>query len=620
MHLLKTIKGKLLISFISLTLLIIFLSGSLLWYMKQGSNIRQEKELLFSFYNKSLYLFKADVDFIRNHYKPGSLYSNSSDLSFNQREKLSSELEDYLSHFLVENSFPNANLKDNFKEIYDLLTLYNRRFERLAHLVISKKNNQIITGKNFSFSEHLEINPGNLSKADILTLIKYENQYLIKNDEKSVNEFNTFCNQLAAKLKLNSAKNITTIEALSQYQLYFNKSVEENKIIGLNENQGIWQELNSLQDLVHAEFNFILKEVDKNQQIYINNEKLLILVSIIYSILLGIFISLFTAAKISKPFTLLSSILKDTEGFKIDKSKLNQLDNSTEEVRILSSSIESMVDRINEQVNLINDKSETLHKQNIKLQFSEKNLTESNKVKDKFFSIIAHDLRSPFATIQSFLQVLVNHSEGFSKTEIQSLAKDMALSMEGLSELLENLLEWSRSQMGNLDYAPMSFNVKDVVDKNISFIKLRASDKKIDLISYIEEDLEIYADLNMIDFIFRNLLSNAIKFTNRNGRVEIQNRIIGNKIEFSISDNGMGISIEDQKKLFNKEFKVTKLGTNSEKGTGLGLHLCKEFVEVNSGTILMESKLGKGTTFKFTIPTSSPYLKNSKELSLNTAL
>ncbi|CAN5474321.1 hypothetical protein BH23BAC1_BH23BAC1_20840 [soil metagenome] len=588
--------------------------------MKQGRNVRQEKELLFLFYNKSLQLYKEDADFIRNNYQ----FINSSytpvDHSFKNREKLANELERFSDHFLNNHSFPNANIKDNFKEINDLLTLYNRRFERLAHLIISKKNKELLNISNTGFVDQLEKNPGNLSQADLLVLLKYENLYLVRNDEKSISDFNAFCNELTLKLNINAVKNAATREILLQYQTAFKKNVNDNKIIGFPENQGIWQELNSLQDLLRSEFNFILKEAEKSQQIYKKNEKLLILISIIYSILLGIFISLFTASKISQPFTALSSILKDTQSFNIDKSKLEKLDTSTEEVKVLTSTIENMADRINEQVKLINEKSEAIYKQNIKLQLSEKNLSESNKVKDKFFSIIAHDLRSPFATIQSFLQVLVNYTDGFSKNEIQSLAKDMALSMEGLSELLENLLEWSRSQMGNLDYKPLSFNVKDVVDKNISFIKLRASDKKIDLKSHIVEDFEIYADLNMIDFVFRNLLSNAIKFTNPNGKVEVFNKIIGDRIEFSIVDNGMGISMEDQRKLFNKEFKVTNLGTNSEKGTGLGLHLCKEFVEVNSGTIVMESALGKGTTIRFTIPISPPYLEKSKELIMNAAV
>ena len=180
MHLLKTIRGKLLISFISLTLIIIFLSGSLLWFLKQGQKLRQEKELLFLFYNKSLLLFNEDVDFIRNHFRPDSFYSYPADYSFKNREILASDLDGYLSHFLDHNSFSNDNINENFKEIHDLLALYNRRFERLAHLIISKKNNELAASTNSSFAEKLEKKQGILSKEDILTLIKFENQYLIR--------------------------------------------------------------------------------------------------------------------------------------------------------------------------------------------------------------------------------------------------------------------------------------------------------------------------------------------------------------------------------------------------------------------------------------------------------
>ncbi|HYG37658.1 MAG TPA: HAMP domain-containing sensor histidine kinase, partial [Cytophagales bacterium] len=189
----------------------------------------------------------------------------------------------------------------------------------------------------------------------------------------------------------------------------------------------------------------------------------------------------------------------------------------------------------------------------------------------------------------------------FTEEERTKLAKDMHKSVENLSALLENLLQWARSQMGHIDFNPKKFYLYKSVQKTHDLLNARASGKLIDLQLNVDKNIVVFADENMLDFVFRNLLSNALKFTNPGGKIEINANVSDSFVEVSVSDNGVGINEEDQPKLFRTDFHLTKPGTFKEEGTGLGLILCKEFVEKNGGKIWVESKQNIGTEFKFTL-------------------
>ena len=185
--------------------------------------------------------------------------------------------------------------------------------------------------------------------------------------------------------------------------------------------------------------------------------------------------------------------------------------------------------------------------------------------------------------------------------EFLELMKDSA---KNIYSLLENLLEWSRSQRGTIQFEPNHFPLRKIVDNNLSLAKLSAENKKIKLINLIDENINVYIDPNLITTVFRNLISNAIKFTNINGSITIDAFRDGDFYIVSVIDTGMGMSQETISKLFRIDVHVTTLGTSQEKGTGLGLILCKEFIIINGGNIWVESELGKGSTFKFTLPAS----------------
>ncbi|MBK6345923.1 MAG: PAS domain S-box protein [Bacteroidales bacterium] len=230
-------------------------------------------------------------------------------------------------------------------------------------------------------------------------------------------------------------------------------------------------------------------------------------------------------------------------------------------------------------------------------------LRESNASKDKMFSIIAHDLRTPFNGLLAFSDILSNDYESLSKDEVQEYIEVIRSLSRNTFNLLEKLLQWSRLQTGRMEFNPVNLDFQDQVEPILNLLSANARGKSIELTGNIEKGLTISGDQNMIHAVIRNLTSNAIKFTPENGSVEITARSIpGNLAEIAVSDTGIGIDPCNIKKLFRVETQHSTKGTRGETGTGLGLILCKEFIERNGGSIRVESEPGKGSRFIFTLP------------------
>jgi signal transduction histidine kinase len=237
-------------------------------------------------------------------------------------------------------------------------------------------------------------------------------------------------------------------------------------------------------------------------------------------------------------------------------------------------------------------------------EVKEKNLELSNlnATKDKFFSIISHDLKGPLNSLTSFSGLLINHLESLSKEEIQMLAKDLDKSLKNLFVLLENLLEWSRSQTGNIEFKPVPFDLSAVLQQNKDLLNTQAQNKKINILNEATSVVTVHAHQQSVNTVVRNLLSNSIKFTPEGGTITLSLRQTGNEAQVSIADTGVGMSKEVMDKLFRIDTKHSTQGTANEKGTGLGLILCKEFIEKNGGRIWVQSEIGKGSVFAFTLP------------------
>ena len=234
-------------------------------------------------------------------------------------------------------------------------------------------------------------------------------------------------------------------------------------------------------------------------------------------------------------------------------------------------------------------------------------LKKSNATKDKFFSIIAHDLRSPFQAMLGFSDILFNDFEKFDTNQQKDFIRLINTNIHNTFNLLDNLLLWSRSQEGSFRFNKKIINLYLLSNETSELLRQLAENKSIKLINQTSDNIYIEADKDMFSIILRNLISNAIKFTPKGGEIIIKSELIQTSknqglVKIIIDDNGIGISKAIQAKLFNISEEISTVGTEKEVGTGLGLILCKEFVEKHSGRIWVESEINKGSKFMFTMP------------------
>jgi len=257
------------------------------------------------------------------------------------------------------------------------------------------------------------------------------------------------------------------------------------------------------------------------------------------------------------------------------------------------------IENVNEELSIINNK---ISDKNLTLEKLNKQQHEVSAAKDKLFSIIAHDLKNPFNSIIGLSSLLTEDFDLFDREQKKEFALNINNSAHEAHKLLENLLEWSCSQSGQTEFNPKETDLEQITSDTFRTLNQQAQIKNINLISEIQERTMVFADENMISTVIRNLLSNAIKFTDNGGRISISAQKYGDMVKITIQDTGIGISKENLNKLFRVDAQYKTIGTANEKGTGLGLLLCKEFVEKNNGHIRVESEVGKGSKFIFTLP------------------
>jgi signal transduction histidine kinase len=243
-----------------------------------------------------------------------------------------------------------------------------------------------------------------------------------------------------------------------------------------------------------------------------------------------------------------------------------------------------------------------LSEKNKEILNQRKQLEELIATKDKLLSIVSHDLKSPLYSLKGFLYILFHSLEKVDDKDLIELAKRVSLSVDMLSELIDNLLTWANAQSGIINYNPTKLELTATLNDVYNLFQPIAEEKKIKLSLTIQNHFVVEADPDLLKTVLRNLISNAIKFTPSHGEIKVQASEFSGMAVVAVSDNGVGIPAEVKDKMFDFKFKYSTKGTNQEAGTGLGLLLCKEFVELNGGTIWLESSQGIGTTFYFTIP------------------
>jgi len=251
-----------------------------------------------------------------------------------------------------------------------------------------------------------------------------------------------------------------------------------------------------------------------------------------------------------------------------------------------------VLNKINKQ---LKDNSDLILKQKSKLE-------EVNASQNMFFSILSHDLRNPFNGILGFLNILKNDFDTLSTEERKQYIDYVNISANQVFRLIERLLELARLKDGRYQFKFENVNINEITEQVLQLQRTNTLNKKVTLENNISKDVFIYADKVSVDTILRNLTDNAIKFTPAGGKVSLESESKDEKVVIYVKDNGVGMDSEDMKNIFRLDKRITSKGTNDEKGTGLGLYVCKEMIEKMNGSIKVESVIGKGSTFVVTFP------------------
>ena len=380
----------------------------------------------------------------------------------------------------------------------------------------------------------------------------------------------------------------------------------ENQVSELKRQNEIFHENNLIicDEKYHSLFNNMSEGFARCQMIYENNEAVD-----------------FKYLEVNKAFETLTG-LKNVVGKRITEILANHKSENQDLFRLyervtktgISERIESFVAPLERWFSISVSSSEmseflvifdniTEHKKaEIALKESEARLKKINAGKDKLFSIIAHDLRAPFSGILMLTELLNKKLEESAYSQSEKYVTLINSSAKNTLILLDNLLNWAKSQTDQINFTPQKIILSSFILKILETASSSATIKNISLNYSQLDEIEVYADENMLEIILQNLISNAIKFTKTGGHITVSGKLEQNQVEITVSDNGIGMKKKIIKKLFRFSTNNTSLGTENEKGSGIGLVLCKEFVEKHNGKIWAESKVGKGSDFKFTLP------------------
>jgi signal transduction histidine kinase len=239
-----------------------------------------------------------------------------------------------------------------------------------------------------------------------------------------------------------------------------------------------------------------------------------------------------------------------------------------------------------------------LKEKNNTIEAQKAELSDLNQTKDKFFSIVAHDLRSPLFSLKTFSELLNDQIDELSKEEILMMGKQLHLSVDNTIKMVDNLIQWANLQMKRYEFNPSTIPLSELLRELCNLYKTIGREKEIRLVCTVPDDVVVFGDKNQLELIFRNLINNALKFTNPGGEVQLHAKFIGNEqVKITVSDTGIGIRTDDISELFAPSRKKSEPGTKGEKGTGMGLMLVKEFISINNGSISVESECGKGSIF-----------------------
>jgi signal transduction histidine kinase len=499
--------------------------------------------------------------------------------------------------------------RENFMRKADSLGLLINHYEQIfSDLVdnIYKRGfkDAGLEGKMREYAHQLEEGK-QIALSQILILRRWEKDYLIRHDTISIKRFSKEMNNTLMQFRNNQEIR----QKLISYQECFRQMVLLEEKIGKNTDTGLTNDLRNQSILIEKHLVEYLAQVNHIQAEATDNLMRSFWVNIVIMLGISILLSVYISRKLTKPVLDISEMLNDMVESNFDKNIPVVRLKGKDEIAQMSAHLALMIQKMQESFTFLNYRNQEISEKNLALVTfneqileSEKQLKRINQIKDKFFSIIAHDLRGPFNTLRGFIGILMNYSEGLTKDEIKDLTTQLHDAVKNVSNLTNNLLEWALTQTEGIKIELKNLNLHDTFEDSIHLLYYEAHRKAVKIQNNIGKNVQVKADQNILYFVVRNLLSNALKFSNENGEIKLESAEVNGLIYTQVIDNGIGMPKELEEKLFMLGEKVSREGTGKEKGTGIGLLMCKDFLNRSGGDITVSSEVGRGSIFTFMLP------------------
>jgi signal transduction histidine kinase len=619
----SSLRRRFLVTFLGFTLIIVGLGLLSVWFYAKIESQTSFTNKIEQTLLQTLRLLKLEQNFLYDELINEEYYRTKQSKILGKYDSLLLKIQDNLQDLAKSPNLLILNTLDNsFTQKIDTISKNIQNYHQAFTQMLEQY--QTLGFKNYGLMGDLRLYSDSLNQLyqsiealNLLKIQKLEQNYFISKDSIYEDSVEIFVQNLAVKIakkpQLTDNEQVKTLRILNQYLETFKKIVGAEFLIGVKTNEGFKEKS---QNFANASTKAMLdliaevkKEVIKNK-LYLRNSFLAVIAGMV---LLSIFLSYWQAGLVAKPIIQLSANIRQTiENQFVSSSNLPLPTHLKDEVGQLARDFQLLLSEIQRNLHQIQEKNLSLENHNQELNAinqqlaeSENRLSKLNSVKDKMFSIISHDLRSPLNSMLGFFTVLEMQSDAFSPEETQQFSQETQKSVKRLLNLLDNLLQWSMSQTGEIEFKPEILDLNEIITENLALYTDAAGRKKIQLSAQTIDNQLVKADENMLNFIIRNLLSNAIKFSNPDSEIKITTKSESNYLVISIIDQGVGMSAEQAAKVFDAQEHTSTVGTQAEKGTGLGLPLCKSFVERNGGQIWAMSEVGKGTTFSFSLPSSN---------------
>lgn len=600
----NSLRAKLAASFLAFNLFFVILAFAVFWLLKKVESAQEFKTNIHHTQLNVFQLLQAEALFSQYDAIDSTFYIQKDSPNKQKYEQTLNAIRTTLHSENMQSESAGIDISEQVTQLVKLLNEHERVFNKFTEKVYSRGFKDY--GLEGEMRDHahvlMELDSRVLSESSILMLRRHEKDYFLRKDESYILKFNQLVTQLHNLLEFKRVKGSDSIQKhLKIYQDDLNEIALLEQELGYTNKLGLRGDLR----ILNQEINTIIDEINALAEAKLKerftNVLSIFIVTLLASLIVSFVVAYFLARLIAKPIQQLAidinAIQKDSLKSKVELKAHSK----TKEIQRLTTSFNNMLNIIHEQIQEITVQKNQLKKQNDELAQSEQKLLESNSVKDKFFSILAHDLKTPLANIANYLGLINNDIELYSKQELKTISAQSLKSVNQVSTLLENLLQWAQNQLGNQQFNPQHLVLNSVVDECIQLYKRNAEAKGISILFNSGLVFHAFADSNMVKLIIRNLLSNAIKYSFENSNIYIQLFPQGSFVEISITDQGLGMSEAQVNKLFQLRNQSVK-GTKNESGNGLGLLLCKEFINFHKGNIQVESTPNKGTTIKFTIP------------------